>query len=328
MDSFVLIVNQAKAGDSAAFEELVRRFQDMAVSYAYGVLGDPHSAQDAVQEAFIAAYMDLSQLRVPEAFPSWFRKVIYKQCDRLTRGENILTVPLTEADPIGSSQPTPDQLAVEADIAQRVREEIARLPEAERAVTELFYIGEHSQQEVAEKLNVSVATVKNRLQSSRNYLRERMFIMADEALAEERAALTMSQMIPLLTVYDVRRSIQFYRDILGFEVEGTIETKGPLGFAALRRDDIRLMFNSALEPSEQDPKEDKSRSMDVTFYFWSMDVANLRDRLIQEGLDVGDLHETYYGMRQFALHDPDGYNLVLQEPTQGTSVPGAKSSTA
>ncbi len=328
MDSFVPIVNQAKAGDSAAFEELVRRFQDMAVSYAYGVLGDPHSAQDAVQEAFIAAYMDLSQLRVAEAFPSWFRKVIYKQCDRLTRGENIQTVPLGEAEPIGSSQPSPDQLAAEAEVAQVVREEIANLPENEKAVTELFYIGECSQQEVAEELNVSVATVKNRLRSSRNRLRERMFRMADETLVEEKASLAMSQMVPLLTVYNVRQSIQFYRDMLGFEVEGTIETKGPLGFAALRRDDIRLMLNSALEPGEEDSKEDRPRSKDVTFYFWSSEVATLRERFIQEGLDVGDLHETYYGMRQFALRDPDGYKLVLQEPTQGTSVTGTKPGTA
>ena len=88
------------------------------------------------------------------------------------------------------------------------------------------------------------------------------------------------------------------------------------------------MLNSALEPGEKDPKGDRPRSKDVAFYFWSSEVAKLRERFIQEGLDVGDLHETYYGMRQFALRDPDGYHLVLQEATQGTSVPGAKSGTA
>lgn len=55
-------VDLAHGGDLAAFEALVKRFEDMAVGYAYSVLGDFHLARDAAQEAFIQAWFDLKTL--------------------------------------------------------------------------------------------------------------------------------------------------------------------------------------------------------------------------------------------------------------------------
>jgi DNA-directed RNA polymerase specialized sigma24 family protein len=76
-ETFESLVKLAQAPDAnraqrhAAFGELVVRFQDMAYGYAYAILGDAHLAQDAAQEAFIAAYQKLAQLREPAAFPGW-----------------------------------------------------------------------------------------------------------------------------------------------------------------------------------------------------------------------------------------------------------------
>src|SRR5438094_4470438 len=52
-----------------AFDEIVRRYQDLAYGYAYGILGDFQLAEDAAQEAFLTAWRSLDQLRCPEAFP-------------------------------------------------------------------------------------------------------------------------------------------------------------------------------------------------------------------------------------------------------------------
>ena len=300
----------------------------MAMGYAYDVLGDKHLAEDAVQEAFVAAYMSLSQLHTPEAFPAWFRRVIFTQCDRLTRGKQILTVPFEEAELMAPHSPSPDELAAVAELKRSVREAIDELPDTQKAVTERFYIDGHSQQEIAEALQISVATVKNRLRESRRHLKERMYEMADEVLAEERVALSIRSVVPLLTVYDVHRSIAFYRDVLGFEVEATFEWRGGFGWASLCRDHITLMLNAAVAPDARSPDGDTERSKDVTFYVGASNVDQVRRKFIEDGRNVGDLYETYYGMRQFALFDPDGYKLVLQEPTHGTRVRGAKSGTA
>src|SRR5438876_11256091 len=79
-----------------AFCELVRIFQDMAYACAYAVLGDFYLAEDAAQEAFISAWQKLSQLRQPEAFPGWFRRIVLTECNRLIRGKRPRTLSLDE----------------------------------------------------------------------------------------------------------------------------------------------------------------------------------------------------------------------------------------
>ena len=72
------LIGQVKLGDKRAYEPIVRRFQDMAVAYGYATLGDWQLAEDAAQEAFIAAYCELPALRDPQAFPGWFRRIVIK----------------------------------------------------------------------------------------------------------------------------------------------------------------------------------------------------------------------------------------------------------
>ena len=70
MEDLAPIVVQARSGDLEAYSILVRNFQDVAVGYAYSVLGDFHLAEDAAQEAFVEAYRVIADLRHPQAFRS------------------------------------------------------------------------------------------------------------------------------------------------------------------------------------------------------------------------------------------------------------------
>ncbi|MHC4716789.1 MAG: RNA polymerase sigma factor, partial [Planctomycetota bacterium] len=79
------LVRAAQAGDEEAFGQLVRRFQDMAYGAAYARLGSHHLAEDAAQEAFLEAFVNLPKLRNPAAFPGWFRRVVFRRCSRLAR---------------------------------------------------------------------------------------------------------------------------------------------------------------------------------------------------------------------------------------------------
>jgi DNA-directed RNA polymerase specialized sigma24 family protein len=79
--SVTALVAGARAGDVDAYAAIVARFQDMAVGYAFAVLRDASLAEDAAQEAFLEAFRRLSDLRDPAAFPGWFRRVVFKQCD-------------------------------------------------------------------------------------------------------------------------------------------------------------------------------------------------------------------------------------------------------
>src|SRR5262245_32139443 len=89
----------------------------MAYGYAYAVLGDAYLAQEAAQEAFVAAYQHLQQLRDPSAFPGWLRRIVLTQSNRLIRGKQIPVQAIDRA-----SQLPADQF----DLAARVeRQELA-----------------------------------------------------------------------------------------------------------------------------------------------------------------------------------------------------------
>jgi RNA polymerase sigma factor (sigma-70 family) len=154
-----------------AFCELVRRFQDMAYACAYAVLGDFHLAEDAAQEAFISAWQKLGQLREPEAFPGWFRRVVLTECSRLNRGNRSRTASLDE----GANLPAPlidAQSVIEKDeLTKAVFTAIKRLSLNERIVVLLFYIKEHSQSEISAFLNVPLTTVAKRLYSAKKRVR-------------------------------------------------------------------------------------------------------------------------------------------------------------
>ena len=67
----------------------MRRFQGSAFGRAFSILGDSHLAEDAVQDAFVEAFRNLGSLLAPEAFPSWFQRIVLTACNRITRQENF-----------------------------------------------------------------------------------------------------------------------------------------------------------------------------------------------------------------------------------------------
>ncbi len=139
----------------------------MAVGYSYSILHDFQLAEDAAQEAFFEAYRTLPKLREPAAFAGWFRRIVFKQCDRITRRRVIATVPLDAVAVSGLSRTDEDEAERKGEVLDAVRQ----LPEHERSAMTLFYIGGYSMEEVATFLEVPLSTVKGRLHSARERLR-------------------------------------------------------------------------------------------------------------------------------------------------------------
>ena len=134
-------VRRAQAGDLEAFNWLVRRFQGRATAYASSVLGSFHGGQDAAQEAFVEAFRLLPTLRAPEAFPIWLRKIVFKQCDRLTRGKRVDTVPLQDAEHLPSSAPSLDEIAQRHQVEEEVSRAIQSLPAGQGRWSRFFIRG-------------------------------------------------------------------------------------------------------------------------------------------------------------------------------------------
>jgi RNA polymerase sigma factor (sigma-70 family) len=177
-------VERAQQGDLKAFDELVGRFRDMAVGYAYTILGDFYLSEDVAQEAFVRAYLDLRSLREPQAFPSWLRRIVFKYCDRYLRKQRVLIQPLDSALDVASPSEDPHEATASREEHDTVISSINALPESERTATTLFYINGYSMAEVSEFLEVPVSTVKNSLYSARKKLKRRYMAMVKDNLRQ------------------------------------------------------------------------------------------------------------------------------------------------
>jgi len=177
MEELSGLIIAARKGDSDAFEEVLRRFQDMAVGYAYALLGDWQDAEDAAQEAFIAAFYGLINLRDEAAFPGWFRRIVYTQAQRRLRVKEPALISLEQVGEIAILDNGLDRET--GALAEDVEAALDALPEAQRAVVLLHYMNDFRQHEIAAFLEIPLGTVKSRLYHARKLRKERIRHLSD-----------------------------------------------------------------------------------------------------------------------------------------------------
>jgi len=117
---------------------------------------------------------------------------------------------------------------------------------------------------------------------------------------------------PVLAVLSTDDTVAFYRDTLGFECVGRLE-----GWAALRNDQVELMISL---PNAHEPFE--KPTLTGSLYFNSNDVDALWNEIKDRASVVYPLANFYYGMREFAIRDNNGYILQFgQEITDPAKIP-------
>lgn len=173
----------AKDGDTRAFDELVRRYQDKVFRLSFKILRHEDDASEAVQDAFLSAFRGLKNFKAESTFSTWLYRIAtnaalmkyrrrrdghvsYEQ----SQGANEDAEPMAIAD--WSSQPLDELLDTET--REILSHEVDRLPANEREVFVLRDIMEQSNEEVAKELGLSVAAVKSRLHRARVHLRDRI----------------------------------------------------------------------------------------------------------------------------------------------------------
>jgi uncharacterized glyoxalase superfamily protein PhnB len=127
------------------------------------------------------------------------------------------------------------------------------------------------------------------------------------------------KMTPNLMVENVRRTIEFYQQRLGFDLIMTLPEQPPFDFAIVRRDQIQMMFQSRQSLTENVPAlAGVTIGASQTFYIEVMDLLQLYEELQAHVEIVVDLHETFYGTREFYFRDINGYILSFSEPVTST----------
>jgi RNA polymerase sigma-70 factor, ECF subfamily len=176
------LIRDACRGDLDAFNRLVLAYQDMVYNQAYRLMGELEAAEDATQDAFIAAYRKLDTYR-GGSFKAWLLRIVTNLCyDELRRRKRRPTTPLEPLDqedeevesPRWLTDPgeTPEQQAERADLSRALQRCLDRLPADFRVVVALVDIQGLDYTEAAQATGNPLGTVKSRLARGRLRLRD------------------------------------------------------------------------------------------------------------------------------------------------------------
>jgi len=178
-----LLVSAAQAGDPAAFEELVNRYEGKIFRLTRNITGNHEDAEDAMQDAFLKAYAHLQGFNGDSRFYTWLVRIAANEALMRLRKRRPNQFSLDE--PIEGDAdlfpreledwgPTPEQRYAQKEIQNIASDLIDRLEPEYRIVFLLRDVEELSIQETAEALGISVPAVKSRLLRARLKLREKL----------------------------------------------------------------------------------------------------------------------------------------------------------
>lgn len=177
------LVERAMAGDREAFTELTRHSIGRLHAVARLILRDDHRAEDATQEALVAAWRQLSALRDPDRFDAWLRRMLVRACYREAGRDQRRRWAQVRLLPVAGSAPDPGELLADQDELERA---FARLAPDQRALLVLhFYLG-LPMHETSEILGIPVGTVKSRLHRTLQQMRAVLDADARLPMAEGR----------------------------------------------------------------------------------------------------------------------------------------------
>jgi RNA polymerase sigma factor (sigma-70 family) len=177
------LIERAKRGDVRSYEQLVERYQGIAVRTAYLVTRASQDAEDAAQEAFVKAYYALSRFRDGAPFRPWLLRIVTNEASnrvRSARRRDRLALRVAERDcPSGDAAPSPEAAALERERDRLLLDAVARLPRRDQQVIGYRYFLDLSEAEMAQALGVRPGTVKSRLSRAMGRLRRLLGDLGD-----------------------------------------------------------------------------------------------------------------------------------------------------
>lgn len=168
------LMERARRGDVAAFEELVRRYEEVAFRTAFLVCGDADDARDAAQEGFVRAWRALPTFRSGAEPRPWLLRIVANAARNRRRGSSRRTALglRLAGDPLsGGAAPSPEGAVLAAERRESLLAALERLSADDRLVIGLRWFVELDEASMAAALDVPRGTVKSRLSRAMHRLR-------------------------------------------------------------------------------------------------------------------------------------------------------------
>ena len=175
----VQLIRRILSGNDEAFSVLVQKHQKSIHALAWRKVGDFHIAEEITQDTFLQVYKNLAQLKNPNQFAGWIYVIANRLCLKwLEKNKFVMQslddTPVEEIEKSSYTHHISDQRQTEITEHRHelVKRLLTQLPESERTVVSLHYLGEMTAKEIGKFLGVSVNTIKSRLRRGRKRLQE------------------------------------------------------------------------------------------------------------------------------------------------------------
>ena len=185
----VQLIRSVLSGDDAAFSTLVQKYRKSVHALAWRKIGDFHHAEEITQDTFLQAYKKLSTLKDPNQFAGWLYVIANRLCLNWIRKKKPTMQSLDgtsteEIEKFSYIRYVSEQRETETSErrSEIVKKLLARLPESERTVVTLYYLGEMNAKEIGKFLGVSVKTIHSRLHRARKRLQEKEELLVSDVL--------------------------------------------------------------------------------------------------------------------------------------------------
>jgi RNA polymerase sigma-70 factor (ECF subfamily) len=184
------LIRAAQQGDRAAFEELVRQYDQPVLRLALHLTGSEHEAKDIYQEAFLKVYRNLGSFRFECSFYTWVYRIVSNLCmDQLRRrkvrredsGVRVNSegeeVDLLEQHPDERAGASPEQELMRREMGKRIAQALTKLSPRERMVFEMKHYQGLKLRAIGDALGTSEETVKNSLFRATRKLRSELGVL-------------------------------------------------------------------------------------------------------------------------------------------------------
>ena len=196
------LIQRILSGDDSAFNTLVQKYQKGVHALAWRKIGDFHYAEEITQDTFLQAYKNLSTLSNPDQFAGWLYVIATRRCIDWKRKQKFVPqslqeVSVKEIEESAYARYISEKRETESrerryEIVEKI---LKRLPESERTVVTLHYLGEMTAKEIGKFLGVSVGTIDSRLHRARKRLQNSEELLVQEVLEGVHLSAHISQNI-------------------------------------------------------------------------------------------------------------------------------------
>ena len=202
VDNDIQLIYRVLSGDDEAFTALVQKHQRGVHALAWRRVGDFHFAEEITQDTFLRVYRKLSTLKDPSQFSGWLYVITNRLCNNwLKKKKSIIKsvedVPVLEMQRISYERYVSADQEAEAKASRHelAKKLLAKLPESERTVMTLYYLGQMTAKDISKFLGVSVNTITSRLQRARKRLQQEEELLVQEVLGGVQLSNTLTESI-------------------------------------------------------------------------------------------------------------------------------------